>query len=399
MREPSGRSMTLAYVGALALVAALSMASHLTLTRIIREHEGAASVVNVAGRQRMLSQRIAGLVAERELGLPVESELTRAIDTFEAAHRNLVDGNAALHLLPADTPALRAIYFEGSQPLDAAVADFVARARRIVSLPPDEPEGRREAEHLFADAREPILTSLNDVVAVHQATSETQMQTLELWQTASLGVVFATLLVEALLIFRPMVRRIRRYTQMLRQAAAIDPLTGALNRRSFGEQAQAELSRTARNGCPTAVLMIDADRFKSINDRYGHAGGDAVLRAFAASVKASLRPSDLLGRLGGEEFAVLLAETDASGARTVAERIRSLVEGLEVASNGEVIRFTVSIGSAAFGSGADAFKDGLDRADEALYRAKGEGRNRVVAAGPPLSAPVPARVAGRLAAA
>ena len=389
MRELSGRSMTLAYTGALALVAIMSMASHLTLNRIVREHEGAASVVNVAGRQRMLSQRIAGLVAERELGLQVEGDLTAAIDKFEAAHRNLVDGNPELHLPPADSPALRAIYFGGTRPLDRAVADFLALARHILTMPPTNIEGRREAEQLFADAREPILTSLNDVVTVHQTTSEAQMQSLEFWQTGSLAVVVATLLVEALLIFRPMVSRIGRYTQMLLKAAATDPLTGALNRRSFAEQAQAELSRAGRHGRQTAVLMLDADRFKSINDRYGHAAGDAVLRAFAASVKATLRPSDLLGRLGGEEFAVLLAETGSSGVQAVAERIRGLVEGLEVASDGHLIHFTVSIGSASFGVGEDAYREGLDRADAALYRAKDEGRNRVVSADPPRHVPSP----------
>ena len=398
MREMSGRSMTLAYVGALALVALMTLASHLTLNRIVRAHQGAASVVNVAGRQRMLSQRISGLVAERELGLPVENDLRTAIDTFEAAHRNLIVGNATLNLPPADTPALSAIYFGGAHPLDPAVADFVTLARHVLSLSPGDPEGRREAEQLFAEAREPILTRLNDVVTVHQTASEAQMRTLELWQTGSLAVVVATLLFEALLVFRPMVRRIGRYTQMLLKIAATDPLTGALNRRSFAEQAQAELSRAERHGRLTAVLMVDADRFKSINDRYGHAGGDAVLQTFVTRVKAALRPSDLLGRLGGEEFAIMLAETGSDGARTVAERIRNLVESLAIASDGHTIRFTVSIGSAIFGVGPDAFKDGLDRADAALYRAKDEGRNRVIAADPPHHAPPPPTL-GTLAAA
>ena len=399
MREMSGRSMTLAYVGALALVAIMSMASHLTLNGIVREHEGAASVVNVAGRQRMLSQRIASLVAERELGLPVDADLTAATERFESANRNLVHGDAALHLPSAETPELRAIYFGGARPLDGAVADFVALARHILTLSPADPEGRSEAERLFADAREPILTSLDEVVSVHQKTSEAQMRSLEAWQTISLAVVVATLLVEALLIFRPMVRRIRRYTQMLLKVAATDPLTGALNRRSFAEQAQAELNRAERHGRATTVLMLDADRFKAINDRYGHAGGDAVLRAFAASMKAALRPSDLLGRFGGEEFAVLLAETGADDALTVAERIRGVVESLEVSFEGHAIRFTVSIGTAAFGDGLEAFKDGLDRADAALYRAKTAGRNRIVSADPPRDAHVTPSIAGTLAAA
>ena len=398
MMELSGRNLTLAYTGALGIIAAMSLGSHLTLGRVLAEHEGSAAVINVAGRQRMLSQRIAGLAAERQLGLPVEADLARAVDQFETAHHALVAGDPARHLAPASEPALRAIYFAGAHPLDAAVADFVARARRIAALPPGDASARSEAATLFADAREPILTSLDKVVTVHQAASEAQLQRLEGLQTLSLGVVFATLAVEALLIFRPMVSRIARYTQALMRMAATDPLTGALNRRSFTERAQAELGRAARYGRPSTVIMIDADRFKSVNDRYGHAGGDAVLKAFVAAVGGCLRPSDLLGRIGGEEFAVLLAETGVAGAEVAAERIRATVAGAEVESGADTIRFTVSLGIAAVGEAPGALKDAMDRADVALYAAKDLGRDRAVVGAPPRAAD-PGTPAGALAAA
>lgn len=376
--ELSGRNLTAAYSCALALIAALSLGSHLTLRRVLAEHEGSATVINVAGRQRMLSQRIAGLAAERQLGLPVEADLVQAIDQFERAHHALLVGDTALDLVPATDPALRTIYFSGSAPLDGAVTDFVARARRILALPPGDAEGRTEAAALFAEAREPILSKLNAVVGVHQAASERQLGRLEWLQTASLVVVFATLAIEALLIFRPMVRRIARYTQTLLVMAATDPLTGALNRRSWTERAKAELGRAQRYGRPSTLLAIDADRFKTINDRYGHAGGDAVLKAFVQTVGACLRPSDLLGRIGGEEFVVLLAETDVAGAEVAAERIRQAIADLEIESASDRIRFTISVGVAAFGEGRDALEDALERADVAVYAAKDLGRNRVV---------------------
>ena len=381
--ELSGRKLTAAYSGALALIAVMSLGSHLTLRRVLAEHEGSASVINVAGRQRMLSQRIAGLAAERQLGLPIETDLVRAIDQFEHAHHALLVGDPSLHLAPASDPALRRIYFDEAQPLDAAMGEFVARARRIVALPPGDPQGRAEATTLFAEAREPILTKLNDVVGVHQAASEAQLQRLGWLQTASLLVVFVTLAIEALLIFRPMVRRIARYTQTLLLMAATDPLTGALNRRSFTERAQTELGRASRYGRPSTLLAMDADRFKSINDRYGHAGGDAVLKAFVGAVAGCLRPSDLFGRVGGEEFVVLLAETGVEGAAVAAERIRETVAGLEVLSGDDRIGFTISLGVAEVGEGRDALKDALDRADVAVYAAKDRGRNRVVTGTPP----------------
>ncbi len=383
MSELSGRKLTLAYSGALAIIALMSLGSHLTLGGVLGEHEGSAAVINLAGRQRMLSQRIAGLAAERQLGMPVDADLARAVDQFERAHHTLLAGDPALHLAPASTPALRAIYFGGARPLDSAVTDFVARARRVVALPPDDPEGRAEAAILFAEAREPILTRLDDIVSVHQSVSGVQLTKLRWLQTLSLVVVFVTLAVEALLIFRPMVRRIARSTQALLRLASTDPLTGALNRRSFADRAQAELSRAKRYDRPSTLLMIDADRFKAVNDRYGHAGGDAVLKAFVATAGGCLRPSDLLGRLGGEEFAILLAETSATGAVVAAERIRAAVAAGAVASEGGAIRYTVSLGVAALGEGADALKDAMDRADSALYAAKAAGRDRVVLGQPP----------------
>ena len=396
MSELSGRNLTLAYSGALAIIALMSLGSHFTLGRVLDEHAGSAAVINLAGRQRMLSQRIAGLAAERQLGLPVDVDLGRAVDQFERAHRVLLNGDPARHIDAATTPELRAIYFGGARPLDAAVADFVARARRVAALPPGDAEGRAESAALFAEAREPILTRLDDVVSVHHAASDVQLAGLRHLQTLSLLAVFATLAVEALLIFRPMVRRIARHTRDLLRLASIDPLTGALNRRSFADRAGAELSRARRYGRPTALLMIDADRFKAVNDRYGHAGGDAVLKAFVATAGGCLRPSDLLGRLGGEEFAVLLAETGMTGAAVAAERIRAAVAGLEVDSEAGAIRFTVSLGVAALGDGADALKDAMDRADTALYAAKAAGRDRVALGAPP-AAPSPAALAGGFA--
>ncbi len=397
MSQLSGRSLTLAYVCALAIIALMSLASHLTLNQILQEHRGAASVINVSGRQRMLSQRIAGLIAERALDLPVQADLIKAIDQLETAHHDLIKGNEALHLPAATSPELRAIYFEGKRPLDAAVTDFVRRARLVAGMSADNPNLKSEANTIFAEAREPILTGLDSVVSVHQATSETQLRSLEWMQKASLSVVIVTLIFEALIIFRPMVSRIARYTQTLMRMAATDPLTGALNRRSFTDRANAELSRARRYDRPTALLMIDADRFKLVNDRFGHAGGDAVLQALSASLSQGLRPSDLLSRLGGEEFAVLLAETDLAGAAIAAERLRAAVAALAVELDGSVISFTISIGVVQINHDGMSLKAAMDKADEALYQAKADGRDRVVlsklVATEPLSMPGETQIA------
>lgn len=374
----STKSLTVAYVLALALVALMSLVSHLTLAQVLEQNEGAASVVNISGRQRMLSQRIASLSAQWAMGdADARRDLSESIDRFSAAHARLMTGDAELGLPKPSTPELKAIYFGGSDPLDQQVDDYLAKARTVRDMASDDPRMRAALTPLFAAAREPLLSSLNGVVSEHERTSRSRLRTLQWMQNVSLVIVLITLLAEAVGIFRPMVGRISSYTKKLITIATTDPLTGALNRRSFTERALAELARGRRYARPTSLLMIDADRFKSVNDTYGHAGGDAVLQALSSCLEQTLRPSDVFGRLGGEEFAVVLPETRLDDAAQVAERIRAELASLVVMSNGATIRFTVSIGVAESEPTATDVKPALDRADAALYEAKAQGRNRV----------------------
>lgn len=391
MRQITGRSLTIAYATALIIVAGMSLASHVMLSRVLEASEGAASVVNVSGRQRMLSQRIASLSAQHARGdMSARADLAASIGQFEAAHRALIDGSRELRLPAATSPALKAIYHEGAAPLDPAVAAFVAQARAVAALEPSDPRMATALEPVFSASRKPLLADLDAVVQMHERTSQRQMTTLQRMQTASLLIVLLTLVGEALGIFQPMVRRVAAYSRDLLKIASIDPLTGALNRRSFSERAAAELQRARRFEKPACVLMLDADHFKAVNDRYGHGGGDAVLCALVRAVGETLRPTDLLGRLGGEEFAVLLPDSDLEGARAVAERIRERIADLRVPDPGGAIAFTVSIGAAACEGEATSVQPALDRADAALYQAKAQGRNRVVAALPPAGPDGPA---------
>lgn len=164
----------------------------------------------------------------------------------------------------------------------------------------------------------------------------------------------------------------------LHRLARTDPLTGALNRRSLFEIADAELSRARRYGHPLSIVAADIDFFKKVNDSYGHAAGDEALKVFVATVHDTLRASDALGRMGGEEFAVLLPETDLAGAGDVAGKIRQAVAEIRVPAATGPFGFTVSLGVAQTLPGETSIEPVLARADEALYQAKREGRNRVV---------------------
>ena len=158
--------------------------------------------------------------------------------------------------------------------------------------------------------------------------------------------------------------------------ANVDALTGALSRLNFLNLAEQELQRSTRYGLPLMVLMMDLDHFKQINDRFGHAAGDAVLKRFVQTVSDVLRESDLMGRLGGEEFAVLLPNTAVEGGRALAQRIIDSVQNSPVPVNHQLVAYTVSIGAGCLSS-ENSFSSLLGVADIALYRAKNGGRNRL----------------------
>lgn len=178
----------------------------------------------------------------------------------------------------------------------------------------------------------------------------------------------------------------RQREQKLLAQAGTDELTGVANRRAFLERADDEISRALRYGHTLSLLMIDIDHFKQVNDTHGHAAGDAALVRMVEACLPGLREHDLLARLGGEEFVILLPHTDATRALLVAERLRMAVEGAAVDTAAGIFHITISLGSATLHHGgglsapADSLSSLLERADSALYRAKSGGRNRVVSA-------------------
>ncbi|WP_170064134.1 sensor domain-containing diguanylate cyclase [Halomonas heilongjiangensis] len=169
--------------------------------------------------------------------------------------------------------------------------------------------------------------------------------------------------------------------QRVQQLVGTDMLTGALNRRAFFEQGEAVLALAERHGRRVPLAMLDLDHFKHLNDTHGHAAGDLALQAFAMSCRDSLRPYDLFARIGGEEFAVILVDSDPDQAWEILERLRLAVEAIELEVDGVMLRFTVSLGLTILEPGG-SLDGALSRADRALYRAKREGRNRISAQGP-----------------
>lgn len=178
------------------------------------------------------------------------------------------------------------------------------------------------------------------------------------------------------------VDRLKHSEMELRRLSVTDPLTNAFNRRHFITEAERELERSRRYRQPVSFLLLDIDHFKRLNDTHGHQTGDEALRRFTAACQRLLRGPDVLGRIGGEEFAILLPETDTAGAQILAERLRAAVAQTPVRDNPGADRLpvtmTVSIGVAGF-DGQCSVDRLLSYADKALYAAKRHGRNRVFA--------------------
>lgn len=172
--------------------------------------------------------------------------------------------------------------------------------------------------------------------------------------------------------------QIQEANEKLRQLSRTDGLTGLLNRKTWEAELEEEFNRYKRHHHKTSLVLFDIDHFKKVNDNYGHPAGDEVIRQTARILKENLRNIDIAGRYGGEEFAVLLVDTDAQGARTVAERLRLAIEAYTAEYEDMRIDYTISLGICEINSDITDRTNWIDCADKGLYQAKNNGRNNTV---------------------
>jgi len=236
------------------------------------------------------------------------------------------------------------------------------------------------AYRLFTTALVTLLLCIWTLIAIAHGVIDLQLQVEGPLPVISLRMGMALLAVAPLTVASVNAAR-NRLLATLNHAADHDALTGALNRSAFLRRGRTLAEQAKVQATPLVAMMLDIDHFKSVNDRHGHAAGDAVLTAFAARMREHLRDDGLFGRFGGEEFAVLLPGLATDDAHDVAERLRELASQPIPLGDGRVLDITVSVGlaSSSASSQADTLEHLLSRADAALYRAKAMGRNRVVA--------------------
>lgn len=277
-----------------------------------------------------------------------------------------------------------------------AEAERQSRYKRTVFEPLDTSPTLAELGvplYTVASLPGPVLQSSRQVqggyLTVHNIRSQTRLlaerRVDRLWSFAAMGgaASLGLMMLGGVYLFAEVTARqnraLGRLNARLSRQANTDALTGAHSRRHFLQAMALELVRSQRHGLDVCVLSLDLDHFKHVNDTHGHAGGDAVLKHFAQLIQAELRQTDVFGRVGGEEFAIVLAQTTAQGGRQMAERIRASVERSPVNWEGHPIAVTVSIGGTHWHADRLPKVDHvLAASDRVLYQAKHEGRNRVV---------------------
>jgi diguanylate cyclase (GGDEF)-like protein len=380
------------YVCGLLLIGAFSVASQFITDSIVHRQEITARVISLNERQRMLVQLVARLALERAVRTPYAPEtaskaaLAGAIGSIEQNHRELLQG--ALHdTTDPEFRLVRQVYLGQPWNLDAEMQAFLLHARAVASLPGTSVSvNNPDLRAVEIAAQDSLLNALDAAVQVNQQASDSAQEHLRHVLTVLTRLMLLVLLLEAIFLYRPLFRRFARAHYDLLEAGRTDPLTGCLNRRAFAEEARRVLLETREQGGQISVLMIDIDRFKSINDRFGHATGDKVINAVVTLLCDHIEKHHILCRMGGEEFAVMLPGDSLDEAAETAEALRTAICAAPVEFdapvkiNGESftsIPVTVSIGVADLKYSDSTLFRVLGRADKAVYRAKNNGRNRV----------------------
>jgi len=332
------------------------------------EAPGAAWRIPVAHRLTRQMPGVAALVAT--------VELSTLVSLYEEVR--IRPGGAIVLLHRDGTLLARAPHDE------RLVGASLAGGQLYRDLLPRAERGFGRIERTLTDGMEKYVaySALGDlplVMAVSAATGDV----LAPWrrQVTVVTVLAAVISLAALLVavrLAQVLGELSARNEELLQLTTTDPMTGTGNRHHFLTVFAREFARARRHGSALSLMILDLDFFKQINDGYGHATGDEALRAFARATAGCLREIDAIGRLGGEEFAILLPGTAAEAAQAVAERVRKAVARIAIDSEGSTVRFTASIGLTEVADEDESVDDVLGRADAALYTAKAAGRNRVI---------------------
>jgi diguanylate cyclase (GGDEF)-like protein len=379
-----GRMLTLTYVVSLSIIALLSIVVHFMLDEVITEQNSTGKIVNVSGQQRMLSQRASMFAVDYlQSGSANSKRLSiAAIEKMKDNHAFLLSSHYAALERGEPSPlstTLQDMYFSPPSDVDKKIVIFEQEITQALSGKGGELSVDFEDDALvfLQMAESDLLAPLHNIVGQYERESLDKVNDLRLAQNVVLGIIILTILIEAFFIFRPMVDKVSRYASKLQRDANFDYLSGLLNRRAFQIIAQQSIAASHRYNRQLSLIMLDIDFFKRINDSYGHEVGDSAIKHVSNILKAESRESDCVARIGGEEFVLLLPDTDRDGAEKLANKLRIKVSESPLVAINDEIEITLSGGVASVRLEDKNIETALSDADEALYRAKRNGRNQV----------------------
>lgn len=386
-KDPAG-SLTKAYITAFVLIAGVSLGVHLITSSITQIQQTSIKNSFYVNQERTLVEQISSSAKKHySIGEKLDLDIMEtAIADIESNHQKIEDTISKASLFNPKSRALTKIYYADPFYLDENIKQYIGQAKIYASYEAaDASEERKEAhDFLQRKAHSLLQPVLNKALADYQSEVITKIEFYHLIQLYGLLMVLGVLAFEAAFIFHPLASKTRIYHNMLLKQALEDPLTGLSNRRAFMGRSQGAMKNAYRENEQLIVALTDLDKFKSVNDTYGHDVGDAVLKHFSQTMKKSLRGGDIIGRIGGEEFAVVLPKTNFDTGKEALERLCHDVENTPcpyVTDEGKdaLLKYTVSIGFTNISLNKQMTVDELlKKADEALYEAKEGGRNRAV---------------------
>jgi len=374
--------LSLVYMAGLLLVALAVTGSYWLVDYQVGISRQADQVVRLGYQQSVLAERISQLsyryiYSESAPFEAVQQKLNEAVDAMRQNHQQLLKSPG----MAAFARAADAIYFDPQYALDQKLRTFLGAASELQQEPPLLKPRHPLARFLSGEQTDELHGLLELALERYQFMADKALSRTRSLLWGMYLFIMLVLLLESLLVFRLVFQKLIRRTEVLRDLAQTDPLTGCSNRRSFIQSAEKAQRQVNQGLAEHALLMLDIDHFKRVNDLHGHPMGDKVIRKLAQTCIRNLRSSDVLGRMGGEEFAILLSGNSLESAGQVAEQLRQKLEACQVMHDSEgkePVHFTVSIGVTRLQPGDDSAMQAVERADAALYRAKGAGRNRVV---------------------
>lgn len=386
------QSLKRAYTGALFIIGAMSILGHVVTIHITNNQRENAQVTFTITNMRSLVDAVVSeaTVFKSSSDTFDDNLLTASLDSLKGARAKIS---------AYDDDATTNIFQNPEYHLDKKIGQFAAIADDFIKY--HRVGKRAEAATAFAamTGELPKAIDINLDLALDHYRSDTlrEIQRGRDLQLVSLLVIILVLVLEATLIFRPLVKNLQEYHKHLIKLALTDMLTSLNNRRAFMQLANAGLDHFKRHKKPFVLVLMDLDHFKRVNDTYGHKVGDMVLQHYSSLLQKTIRAHDTLGRIGGEEFAMFLPQITPDEAMTLIERCRKTVAETPCPytdGNGEQksLQYTSSFGAVAVSEGIWTLDELFIKADEQLYKCKEKGRNTVVmeSISRPMPAPVPA---------